>query len=87
MHESIEEIIKGMKMFDHGSPWDADTKASDHFLIPLFRTYFKKIKLPNPMAKKSFYELAEYVPVNEIDPEIGEKLDAIVKAAKAAKPG
>jgi len=27
------------------------------------------------------------VPADEIDPEIREKLDAIVKAAKAAKPG
>jgi len=27
------------------------------------------------------------VPANEIDPEIREKLNAIVKAARAAKPG
>ncbi|MDD9852197.1 MAG: AAA family ATPase [Gammaproteobacteria bacterium] len=87
MRKSIGEISRAMETLDHGSPWDADTKASDDFLTPLFRAYFKKLKLPNPMAKKSFYELAEHVPVNEIDPEIRQKLDAIVKAAKAAKPG
>ncbi|MCY4244005.1 MAG: AAA family ATPase [Gammaproteobacteria bacterium] len=87
MRKSIGEISRAMETLDHGSPWDADTKASDHFLTPLFRVYFEQIELPNLMAKKSFYELAEHVPVNEIDPEIREKLDAIVKAAKAAKPG
>jgi len=87
MRESIEEVAGAMETLGHGSPWDADTKASDDFLTPLFRAYFKKIKLPNPMAKKSFHELAGHVPEDEIDPEIREKLDAIVKAAKAAKPG
>jgi len=87
MRKSIGEISRAMETLDHGSPWDADTKASDHFLTPLFRVYFEQIELPNLMAKKSFYELAEHVPVNEIDSEIREKLDAIVKAAKAAKPG
>ena len=87
MHASIAEVAGAMKTLGHGSPWDADTKASDDFLTPLFRAYFKKLKLPNPMAKKSFYELAEHVPENAIDPEIRKKLDAIVKAAKAAKPG
>jgi len=87
MRESIAEVAGAMETLGHGSPWDADTKASDDFLTPLFRAYFKKLKLPNPMAKKSFYELAEHVPENAIDPEIRKKLDAIVKAAKAAKPG
>jgi len=87
MREAVEEVTGAMETLGHGSPWNADTKASDDFLTPLFRAYFKKIKLPNPMEKKSFYELAAHVPANEIDPEIREKLDAIVKAAKAAKPG
>jgi len=87
MRESIEEVAQAMATLGHGSPWDADTKSSDHFLTPLFRAYFKKIKLPNLMAKKSFYELADHVPKDEIDPEVREKLDAIVRAAKAARPG
>jgi len=87
MRESIEEVAGAMETLGHGEPWDADTKASNDFLTPLFRAYYRKLKLPNPMAKKSFYELADHVPENEIDPEIREKLDAIVNAAKAAKPG
>ena len=39
------------------------------------------------MNKKDFYELAEYVPEDEIDAEIRAKLDAIVRVAKGATPG
>ena len=35
------------------------------------------------IAKKNFYELAEYVPDSEIDPEIREKLDAIAWVAES----
>ena len=38
------------------------------------------------MAKRNFYVLTDYVPDNEIDPEIGEKLDAIVRVAESATP-
>ena len=69
-----------------GSPWSADIKASDDFLVPLFEAYFGKLGLPNLMAKKNFYELAEHVPDSEIDPEISEKLDAIVRVAESATP-
>ena len=62
------------------------TSASDEFLDPLFATYFKKLGLPNLMAKKNLYELAEYVPESEIDPEIREKLDAIARVAESATP-
>jgi hypothetical protein len=36
--------------------------------------------------KKNFHELAEYVPDGDAGPEISEKLDAIVRVAKSAKP-
>ncbi len=86
MHKAIEEITEAMEKLGKGSPWDADTKASDDFLTPLFRAYFKKLGLPNLMDKKSFYELAEHVPASEIDPEIKKKLDEIVRTANDAKP-
>ena len=38
------------------------------------------------MAKRNFYELAEYVPEDEIDPEIRDKLDAIASVAERATP-
>ena len=38
------------------------------------------------MAKKNFHELAYFVPEDKIDPEVKEKLDALVKGANSAKP-
>ena len=86
MREAITEVSEALQTLRKGSPWDADVKVSDEFLTPLFETYFAKLDIPNLMAKKNFYELAEYVPDDEIDPEIGEKLDAIVRVAKSATP-
>ncbi len=85
MQEAIPEVVKAMEVLGKKSPWDRDTKVSDDFLTPLFKDYYKRLGLPNQMAKKSFYELAEYVPEEEIDPEIGEKLDAIAAVARSAR--
>ena len=87
MREAIDEITAAMERLGRGSPWDPDTKVSDDFLTPLFRAYFGKLGLPQDlMSKKTFYELAEHVPPDELDPEVHEKLDAIVAVAAAAKP-
>ena len=87
MRKAIAEIEEALKRLNKGSPWDDDVKASDDFLIPLFSAYYNKLGLPNLMAKKQFYELASLVPEEEIDPEVREKLDAIVTVAKSARPG
>ena len=86
MQEAIAEVSEAMGLLNKGSPWDADTKVSDEFLTPLFENYFNKIGIPNLMRKKSFYELVEYVPEDNIAPEIGEKLDAIAAVAASATP-
>ena len=87
MREAIDEIASALERLGRGSPWDPGTKASDDFLAPLFRAYFGKLDLPeNLMTKKSFYELAEHVPPGELDPEVGEKLDAIAAVAAGAAP-
>ena len=85
MDESVTEIEQALMRLGRGSPWDADVKASDDFLKPLFSTYFRKLHLPNLMEKKDFYVLADYVPKREIDPEIGEKLDEIARVANAGR--
>jgi hypothetical protein len=86
MRESIRDLETALATLGKGSPWDPDTKVSDDFLTPLFQNYFKRLGIPNLMAKKNFYELAFVVPLDKIDPEIGEKLDAIVRAAELARP-
>ena len=84
---AIEDIERAMETLGQGSPWSADVKVSDVFLTPLFRSFFHRLGLPNLMNKKDFYELANYVPDQEIDPEIREKLDAIARVAESATPG
>ena len=86
MREAIQEVGDAMETLNRGSPWSPDAKVSDDFLTPLFRNYFAKLDLPNLMSKKSFYELAEHVPDDEIDAEIGEKLDTIARVAGSASP-
>ena len=86
MRESIGEIESALRTLGKGSPWDPGVKASDEFLDPFFQAYFGKLDLPNLMAKKNFHELADYVPDGEIDPEIGEKLDAVAGVAERATP-
>ncbi len=78
MREAIEEVTKAMRTLGKGSPWDADTKVSDDFLTPLFKVYYGKLELPNLMEKKAFYELAQFVPEEETDPEICSVLEEIV---------
>ena len=85
MEEAIEEVSAALAVLGKDSPWSNDLKASDEFLDPLFAAYFKKLSLPNLMAKKDFYTLAKFVPDDEIDPEISEKLDAIARVAQLAE--
>jgi hypothetical protein len=86
MRESIGEVSKALETLGKGSPWDINTKVSDDFLAPLFETYFKKLGLPNVMAKKNFHELARLVPKEKLDTEIKGKLDAIVETMRNATP-
>ena len=83
MDEAIEEVSKALETLGRESPWGDNVKASEDFLIPLFKSYFAKIGIPNLMAKKNFHELAAYVPVDEIASEVGEKLDAIAGVAES----
>ena len=85
MREAIAEIEGALKALGRKSPWSPEVKASDDFLDPLFRAYFKKLDLRSLMAKKNFYELADHVPEGEIDPEIREKLDGIAQVAQSVE--
>lgn len=85
MRESIAELEQALLTLGKGSPWDPETKVSDDFLTPLFQNYFKKLGIPNLMAKRDFHELAYLVPVDKLDPEISEKLTEIIVTASSAK--
>jgi len=86
MRESIQKVSSAIKTLHDCEPWSPDIKASDVFLDRLFKIYFEKLGMDNLLLKNDYHILANLVPKDKIDPEIMEKLDAIVKVAKRAKP-
>ncbi len=86
MQEVITEIEAALGALGKPSPWSADIKATDDFFDPVFKRFYERLGLPNLMRKTDYYVLAEYVPVAALDAEIREKLDAILEAAKKARP-
>ncbi len=82
MERSIAEVGEALRTLGRGSPWDADTKVSDDFLAPLFRTFYAALGLPNVMEKSNFHVLATFVDPTEIDPEVQTVLDAIARVSR-----
>jgi hypothetical protein len=86
MREAIAEVAAALRTLRKPDPWSADIKASDDFLDPLFDKYFEQLGLPNLMRKTDYYALARLTPKELIDPEVIEKLDAIVEGSRQARP-
>jgi ABC-type uncharacterized transport system ATPase subunit len=86
MQEAIQLLVPPIALSNPSDKWWLDTKMSDDFLDRLFEIYFEKLGLPNLMRKTNYHVLAEFVPKDKIDPEVTEKLDAIVEVAKHARP-
>jgi ABC-type lipoprotein export system ATPase subunit len=86
MREVIRDVTSALETLGKGSPWSTDIKASDEFLEPLFKKYFKRMELPLEFRKSDYHQLAGFVPVDKIDPEITEKLDAILDTARKSAP-
>ena len=84
MREAIHEIESALDSLGKPSPWGADLKVSTEFLGPLFTAYFSKLGLPNLMPKGNFHQLVGHLRPAAIDPEVSEKLDAIVRVAEGA---
>ena len=68
------------------SPWSPNIKVTDKFLDPLFAAFFQDVGLPNLMVKTNYHTLVQYLPVDQIDPEVTEVLDAILEVAQRAVP-
>lgn len=84
MRESVAEVDEALSTLGKGSPWSSEVKASDDVLVPIFERYFGKLGLLNRMPKKHLHELAQHVPIPEIDDEVHRTLDAIAAVATRA---
>lgn len=85
LHDAIGEVESALETFGKPAIWSEEVKASDDVLTPLFRRYARRLNESNLMEKTNFHRLAEFVPEDEIDSEVVEKLDAIVEVAAAAE--
>ena len=85
MEEAIENMRKAAEIRGESPPFSSDIKASDDFLSPLFRNFAKILQLPLELRKADFHKIVDFIPDDDIDPEIREKLDAIHAVAKKAK--
>lgn len=86
MDVAIQAVEMALKTLGRPSPWSPDLKASDEFLGPLFRAFYKERGLPDLMRKTNFHVLAPFVPAASVDVEIREKLDLIAEIASRARP-
>ena len=86
MEETVVEIEKARATLRQESPWSPDIKVTDDFLDPLFETFFEKLEMTNLMRKTNYHTLVQYVPVDQIDPEVTEVLDSILEVANKAVP-
>ncbi|MBI2477152.1 MAG: hypothetical protein HYV60_00380 [Planctomycetia bacterium] len=86
MRESIDEVSLALATLGKPHPWSPEIKATDDFLDPLFRAFFKKLKLPLTFHKADYHQLARLVPKSSLDSEISVMLDEIVRIADKANP-
>jgi uncharacterized protein YjhX (UPF0386 family) len=86
MRELITDLIPPIALRDPHHQWWINTKVTDEFLDILFEKYFEKLELPNLLRKTDYHILAKFIKKQDIDPEIIEKLDAIVEVARKASP-
>ena len=84
MQDCIFQLESAIWTLGRASPWGPDIDAGDGFLDPLFANFFEELGLANLTNKASYYRLADFVPLDAIDPEVGEKLDAIFDTARRA---
>lgn len=86
MKQRLHDLIPPVALRDLRHAWWSNTKATDEFLDPLFRAYFEQLKLPNLLLKRDYHQLTALVQPADVDPEVREKLDAIVEVALRASP-
>lgn len=86
MDAIVRDRVAPVALRDRQDRFWYDTKMSDDFLPGVFEAYFTRLQLPNVFYKTNYHILTDFVPDDQIDPEIGEKLDAIVAVAQQARP-
>ena len=92
MKEEITKLEKAIQILGNPAPFSKDIKASDDFLTPLFKNFLASASpnisdnVPSYLLKRDFHKLVPFIPNDEIDLEVEEKLNEIMIVAQKAKP-
>jgi AAA domain, putative AbiEii toxin, Type IV TA system/AAA ATPase domain len=82
----VDELTAALLLTNKPDPWGPDIKVTDDFLDPLFKLYFERLGTPQRIYKRDYHGLADAVDVRQVDAEVAHKLDALLGAARSAKP-
>ena len=86
MENAIAEVESARRILGQTSPWDGDTKVSEDFLAPLFRSFYDRTGMSGYVSKSDYHFLVGYMDPTEVDDEVVRVLDAIVDVARRASP-
>ncbi len=85
MEEAISEIENARRVLGQTSPWDGDTKVSEDFLVPLFRSFNRATGMASDVSKADYHFLVRHMEAADIDPEVVAVLDSMVDVASQAR--
>ena len=82
--KEMDKLEKAFQTLNRPEPFSDAIKASDDFLVPLFKNFTTSLNQSTSMTlhKKDFYKLVEHIPLEEIDEEVKVALDNIVDVAE-----
>lgn len=80
--KAIQSIIPPIAMDNPEDEYWYERKASEE-MERIFKEYSKLMNIPNIINKGSFWELLNFIEKNEIDKEVIQKLDAILKVSES----
>jgi len=77
MKKAIEDVTPRIYLDNLNHEWWDKSKLSEDWLDIIFSEFYKRINFPQDFYKRDYYKLIKILMVEEIDPEIKEKLDEI----------
>ena len=78
MREVIEDITAPAYLRNPDDSWWSDEKLTDNWLDKVIPRFYEKVGLPQAIWKRDYHEIIFQMQPSEIDPEVKDKLDALL---------
>lgn len=82
LEKAIDEVIKDITapayLRNLNDAWWSDEKLTDNWLDKIIPQFYEKVGLPQAIWKRDYHEIITAMKPDEIDPEVKEKLDALL---------